>query len=88
MPSPAFKQKPVDLADGREVSDEIWRGHRWRTPVGAEIGAAEQVGSGDDGRAHGPVFVSAGGPGDIRLHPEDKTHVLSMTAGETFALKK
>ena len=45
-----------------------------------EIAAAEQVGGGDYGRPHGPVFVSALRPGQLFIQPEIETHAPMVTA--------
>lgn len=55
-----------------------------------EIVAAKLAGARDDGRAHGPVFVRALGPGEVgrRVDPEGESHSTSRACGVDFVIRK
>jgi len=64
----------VKVSEAGELSGELGRARRGGLAAGAEVAAAEEVGGGDYGGAHGPVLVGALRPGEVAIDPEVEAH--------------
>src|SRR5215471_1418917 len=60
----------VEVAEAGELSGKLGGARRGGLAAWAEVAAAEEVGGGDHGGAHGPVFVGALRPGEVAIDPE------------------
>jgi hypothetical protein len=67
----------IHVAQAGELAGEFSRVGRGGLAAGAEIAAAEEIGRGDYGGAHRPVFVGALGPGQFAIDPEIEAHARS-----------
>lgn len=66
----------IDIAKAGEVADKAVMTTNGAFAAGGEILRAEQILIGNDGRAHGPVFVSTGAIEKSIFLPHRKAHPL------------
>jgi hypothetical protein len=65
----------VQVIDRGEVAGEVSIGSFDLRTARLEIAGAEKISGGNDGDAHGAVFVCAFGACDAVLNPERETHI-------------
>ncbi len=71
--APRF-QVGIDVSQRSELSRECGIRRRAAFAARVKIAAAKQVGHGDHGRSHRPVFVAPLGPGQIVVEPKKEPH--------------